>query len=82
MSDRNAFHPLLDRIVLSAGDPIPPDTLTLHHQADQPAVEPTPSETATRLATQAFPGESTAKARPAPKRQPEQPRPESRDRKR
>jgi cell filamentation protein len=66
MSDRNAFRPLLDRIVFSAEDPVPPDALTLHHESNAPTVRAEP-ESAAGLAGQPYPTR-TAPLPPQPDR--------------
>jgi cell filamentation protein len=60
MGDRNAFRPLLDRIVLAADDPLPGDAITLRHQPSQAATDD--AEEAARLAAQAYPSEARTDA--------------------
>ena len=67
MSDRNAFGPLLDRIVLAADQALPADAVTLRHEPVPAHGEPDPSETAARLAGEAFP--DGPKPGPAPRKE-------------
>jgi Fic/DOC family protein len=62
MSDRNAFRPLLDRITLVADDPMPPDTLTIRHEAPRRTAEEERTQDAAELAARAYPKEG----RPVP----------------
>jgi cell filamentation protein len=81
MSDRNAFRPLLDRIVLAVDDPLPADAITLRHQPGPVAAAE--AQEAARLAGQAYPSEARTDApRPEPRHQQQRSPGESRYRRR